>query len=133
MTQAQKQDKQRIETAKELLDMLNKEIAECEAKAAEWSGASKTGWVICDKTYCWTGEGTGLNGSGLNFRSSRAVIFVTRQEAYNNTDYYLVNGKGQPIYLTQRRAAEYFKAVAEEKRDHIRMINELLEKQSITI
>lgn len=124
-------DKERLETVKELLDMLLEEINACEAKAAEYDGEKNIGWVICDSVYCFIGEGAGFNGSGLNFRSSRAQVFKTREDAYNSTDYYLVNGKGEQICLTQRRAHEYFKAVANEKREHLAMINEMLKKQSL--
>ena len=75
--------------------------------------SQKEGWVVESEHHVNVGESNGLNGTAFAIKSPMscryAQIWNTREEAEKHgADYYLVDGKNDPIYMIFTKAYDFF-------------------------
>lgn len=72
-----------------------------------------TGWVVESENHVCVGKEDGLNGTTFNVKcpanNHGAIIYDTEENAEKfGFDYYLVDGKGNPVYMIATKATEFF-------------------------
>lgn len=75
--------------------------------------SKKEGWVVESENHVNVGDGNGLNGTAFAVKSPMscryAQVWNTQEEAEKHgADYYLVDGKNDPIYMIFTKAHDFF-------------------------
>lgn len=71
------------------------------------------GWVVESENHVCVGVEDGLNGTSFNVKSAivntKAVIYDSKEDAEKyGFDYYLIDGKNEPIYMKATKAIDFF-------------------------
>lgn len=110
---------------KDTLDRVEEDLRIIDQLLAKYT-KPEDGYVIANDTYCDVGAGKGLNGTSVTMWSVEATVYPTKDEAYNNTDFYIIDGAGSPVIFEQRPACEYF----DELRDCRLTTKDILERSN---
>ena len=75
--------------------------------------SKKEGWVVESENHVNVGDGNGLNGTAFAVKSPMscryAQVWNTQEESEKHgADYYLVDGKNDPIYMIFTKAHDFF-------------------------
>lgn len=75
--------------------------------------SKKEGWVVESENHVNVGDGNGLNGTAFAVKSPMscryAQVWNTQEEAEKHgADYYLVDGKNDPIYMIFTKAHDFY-------------------------
>lgn len=75
--------------------------------------SKKEGWVVESENHVNVGDGNGLNGTAFAVKSPMscryAQVWNTQEEAEKHgADYYLVDGKNDPIYIIFTKAHDFY-------------------------
>ena len=75
--------------------------------------SKKEGWIVESEHHVNVGDGNGLNKTAFAVKSPMsckcAQVWNTQEEAEKyGADYYLVDGKNQPIYMIFTKAHEFY-------------------------
>ena len=75
--------------------------------------SQKEGWVVESEHHVNVGESNGLNGTAFAVKSPmvccNAMVWESEKEAEKQgVDYYLIDGKGEPIYMKITNAYNFY-------------------------
>lgn len=75
--------------------------------------SKKEGWVVESENHVNVGDGNGLNGTAFAVKSPMSCMYAqvwnTQEEAEKHgADYYLVDGKNDPIYMSFTKAHDFY-------------------------
>lgn len=74
---------------------------------------NKAGWIVESANHVNVGDGNGLNGTAFAVKSPmtccNAMVWESEKEAEKQgVDYYLIDGKGEPIYMKITNAYNFY-------------------------
>lgn len=91
-------------------DMIDKS-KDCVNKLESLKAQTPDKYVIANDVYHYRGEGYAIKDTGLEVtcptNAYKVKLFDTYKEAYDNIDFYLVNGRREPIELKAVSIKEY--------------------------
>lgn len=91
-------------------DMIDKS-KDCVNKLESLKAQTPDKYVIANDVYHYRGEGYGIKDTCLEVtcptNAYKVKLFDTYKEAYDNIDFYLVNGRREPIELKAVSIKEY--------------------------
>lgn len=87
-----------------------------------------TGWVVESENHVCVGNEDGLNGTTFNVKSpivnTKAIIYATKEDAEKyGFDYYLIDGKNEPIYMRATKAIDFFQREIDNAKQILVFIN----------